>query len=253
MKKLILLCDYGLDDAVATVYIFNSGKFDAVDIVPVGGNVPFKRAFQNAQKLTAHLDTTAAVRIIDTSALDQSEEYLPSIHGADGMGDCLSDKTCSVPLLSYADFLKTYQAENSVILSLGPLTVTKRLLQDGGAAELWIMGGNISEEPNFSGREFNHALDLDAFAYCTRFPHKIATLDSCRHPFFNAVQNKPKGDKLFNTLVDASVRLANARHPDRCYIYDYVAAYALLNPQSFSAVSKTDSDGNRLSVLTFKS
>ena len=57
--KLILCCDYGLDDAAATAdALFHAEKdgYESVVLVAIGGNVPSKVALGNAKKLLAALN-----------------------------------------------------------------------------------------------------------------------------------------------------------------------------------------------------
>lgn len=253
MKKLILLCDYGLDDAVATVCLLdNMHKFSSIDIVPIGGNVPFKRAYKNGMRLLANYGgDLSGVRLIDASSLSHPEEYLPDIHGKDGMGDILDDNLpFTLPVVSYAHFIKEVRPENSLLVSLGPLTVTKKIIDDAGPMELLIMAGNVNETPNYKGYEFNHALDKPAFDYCVKFPHKIATLDTCRVPRFNTSLHLPaEGSGLLYRLQKASLELAEARHKGTCYIYDYIAVQYLISPDSFTSSVERDPDGNLLTML----
>ncbi len=47
-KKIILICDYGLDDAIATSYILEHFRlFYKIDIIPVSGNMPLEISIKN--------------------------------------------------------------------------------------------------------------------------------------------------------------------------------------------------------------
>ena len=87
--KLILFCDYGLDDAAATYDVLRHAEdYDSADLVAIGGNVPSEISLRNAKKLVANCDfALPEVRIVDTTAIEQPNEYLKEIHGDDGMGD----------------------------------------------------------------------------------------------------------------------------------------------------------------------
>ena len=84
-KRYVLLCDYGLDDAVATLYLLNNSlKGDRFDIMPVGGNSEVNAAYANAQKLLAFYEGDKnGVRIVDTRSVAQPWAKLPSVHGDD--------------------------------------------------------------------------------------------------------------------------------------------------------------------------
>lgn len=250
-----LFCDYGLDDAVATVYILDNRKADdRVDIVAIGGNSEKSVAYRNAQTLlneyALHGGTLDGVRLVDTRAKAQPYAALPSIHGADGMGDLFEPAESSVPVLSFDEWLD--EGGEAYICSFGPCTLVKPALERKKASGLLIMGGCVHEEPNFNGLEFNHALDKAAFAACVKHPHRVATLDGIRVPFFNAVLLRPRGSEFFNKLVGASLKYATARHADRCYIYDYVTARYLFEPELFVTEHSVDPCDNELDEIKKK-
>ena len=153
--------------------------------------------------------------------------------------------------LSLGEWEKSLTGEE-VLISLGPCTVTKYLLERHSFSEVWLMAGNVSHEPNFRGREFNHALDVEAFAFCTGLPHKAATLDSCRHEKLNLVKHPPQTeDPLLKALFERSLRYATARHDDRCFVYDWVLVRAMFFPECFVCEERRDPDGNRVNVLRY--
>ena len=121
--KLILCCDYGLDDAAATVDALAHAKADGYEsaaLVAVGGNVPPDVSLANAKKLVAHLPfSTVPLTVIDTTAEEQPFEYLKHIHGNDGMGDLFSDDDgFSAPVVAFSDWLAQIEGEYD-LLSLG--------------------------------------------------------------------------------------------------------------------------------------
>ena len=70
--KLILCCDYGLDDAAATIDALShaaaDGYAEAV-LVAIGGNVPPEISLANAKKLVAHLPfESVPLTLVDTTA-----------------------------------------------------------------------------------------------------------------------------------------------------------------------------------------
>ena len=68
-KKIILICDYGLDDAAATSYILEHySYFDKIDIIPVAGNMPLKISAKNAMRILNNFDIIPEnINIIDSS------------------------------------------------------------------------------------------------------------------------------------------------------------------------------------------
>ena len=249
-RKFVLLCDYGLDDAVATIFLLDSrDKSDTVDIIPIGGNSEVTVAYRNAQTLLASYEgSVEGVRIVDTRGVAQPWAKLPSIHGEDGLGDILPVAESSVKVLSYDEWINEDTAP-FILVSLGPCTMTEDILKRKAVSELLIMAGCVAEEPNFNGYEFNHCLDIPAFERCVKYPHKIATLDTCRTPLFNYADRIYEGKTLLERLTNRAIELAKARHPENCYIYDYITVNYLFNPDLFTEREMVDKDGNILTEL----
>lgn len=251
-KKIILICDYGLDDAAATSYILEHyDYFDSIDIIPIAGNMPIDVSFKNAMRILNSLDFLPTnVRLIDSSSIPQFEENLTDIHGNDGIGDFLPKKIHS--LINAIDFdvwLKTV-SEDYLIISLGPCTVPERILQHIDLP-LLIMGGNISETPNYNGYEFNQGMDIQAFESCVKHQHIIATLDSCHNPYCDFYKIDINNNKLSSCFIRRSVELSRARNEKSAYIYDLITVMYLFKPEKFVIRQCLDKDGNNLSVLDY--
>ncbi len=253
-KNIILLCDYGLDDAAATAFLLqNAACFNRIDILPIGGNVPLAVSTQNAHRILYHFNGNKdKVRIIDTSCVAQNNsEYLQTIHGDDGIGNVLPDE--------YEPFANTGRFENwvnsiepgSVLVSLGPCTVTQRILERKDDLTLLLMAGNIGEKPNYKGYEFNHGMDPDAFAASVKYPHVIATLDTCHHPLCDFYDIENNGNTLLHRFCRRSVELLNKQKGEGAFIYDLIALQYLYKPEAFAVEEHTDKDGNRLNVLKY--
>ena len=241
--QLIILSDYGLDDAVAGAYLFDKKElFEKIYVVAVAGNVSAEVSFKNARKLlfAANADKDF-ITLVKTDDKDQSFAVLPEVHGGDGMGDLIEGG--DYPYISYEAFTSTLTGtgQNYTVLSLGPLTVTQKLMELIPKASLVIMAGVAKEKPNFNGMEFNQALDPKAFSLCAKkYPHVMATLDTCRFAAFNLAGSEFKEDKLIKKLINRAVSLATARHSDNAFIYDFIASLYLTHPQIF-AVEKAKS------------
>lgn len=255
-RRYAVLCDYGLDDACATIYLLdNAGNGDCFDILPVGGNSEVNAAYRNAQTLIAEYARRGGnvnnVRIVDTCDLTQPWAKLPSIHGEDGMGDLFAPAVSVVPVINFSDWLEE-NTDPLYVVSLGPCTVTDIIMKNARVENLLIMGGCVAETPNFHGYEFNHYLDIPAFNACTRYPHVVATLDSCRTPKFNLAGKRFTDGSLLSTLLNRSIELATARHPDNCYVYDYIAAHYAVHSDLFTIEQVVDGEGNLLNELKVK-
>lgn len=255
MKKLILLCDYGLDDAAATVHILdNRDKFEKIYILPVGGNMPLKIAHSNAHRLLYNYgENLDNVFIVNTSSVPQFGEVLGSIHGLDGMGDILpKEYEQVVPELEFEQWLEAMDTD-CVIASVGPCTVTLKILEKLGSVPLLIMAGTVNEPPNFRGYEFNQCLDVEAFAECVKYPHAVGTLDSCHNPKCDFYKIDCSGDSLLSRLCRRSAEISKERGCKGSYIYDLITVRYLFVPERYRIEEVTDNQGNKLSMLRYTS
>ena len=255
LMKLILCCDYGLDDAAATTDVLLHAKEDGyteIAIVAVGGNVPSAVALANAKKLIANFPYgLPKLTIVDTTGEPQPSEFLKDIHGGDGMGDLFEELPLNgVPVVPFAEWLDMLRGKY-LLLSLGPMTLVPRILQRGECRKFIFMGGNISETPNFHGYEFNHALDRAAFSEAVKFPHIAVTMDTCRNPLLNIQKDGVSGDGLMARIVNRSRALTFHSGEKGCYIWDDMAVKALRHPEWFSLSDAEDKDGNRLTVAHY--
>lgn len=256
-KRLIILSDYGLDDAVALVYLLqNRSLFDGIDIVTVAGNSSAECSFANCEKLLCdffHADPsqntkTQNIKIIRTKREGQFYECLPSIHGNDHMGDILTAREHSFDIVEFDDYIKNV-ANNAIVLSLGPCTLTNPIIEKSGTSDIVVMAGMVGAEPNFRGMEFNQALDDKAYNKTLLYSPVVATLDSCRAENFNLAKYKFASDSLLARLTNKAIELATARHMDNSYIYDLIASLYLTNSEIFKAEKVFDKWGNSFMQL----
>lgn len=250
--KTVLLCDYGLDDACATLKVLQERKeTDEIIIVAVAGNDSAQKSLDNAKKLISNVENRCGITIVDTTDIKQNCAYLPSIHGNDSMGDLLEQKDVPLKVIKFADWIKTTD-NDMLLISLGPCAITKLIIEKIGEPKtLLIMGGNVNEEPNFNDYEFNHGIDVEAFAWCVKHPHLIATLDSCRCEKYNFISRKFDENTLLGKMLNKSISLAKLRHPDRSFVYDYICVSYLYEKEKWSTKVMTDSDKNQLNVLFY--
>ncbi len=240
-KRLVIFSDYGLDDACATAYLLNNrDEYDNIDIIPIAGNVHAVTAMNNAKKLLAAAKDDGlilgGVRLVDSVSHYQDCFTLPAIHGEDGMGDVFDDVSASpVPVLEYEEWTKSVAAGYK-ILSLGPCTMVKRTLADAAnlpSGKIVIMGGCNRVPPNFGKYEFNDGIDHSSFLWTLRRPHVAATLDTCHVPAFNTIGTRREGTRLLDVLMNRCTELAERRGDKANYIYDQIAALALIHPEFF--------------------
>ncbi len=252
-KNLAVLCDYGLDDAIATLYLLNySYMFGQIDILPIAGNFSLEKAYINAKRLITYNENMPAnLRIVDTSCVLQNEESVSEIHGRDGIGDILPEAVEeTAEVIGYEKWIKEID-DSYVILSLGPCTVTRDILNKKGSLPLVMMGGNIAQPPNYNGYEFNHGMDTGAFAECVKYPHLVATLDTCHCHQCDINHAELSDHNLLGKMLIRYRELSRDRKEAECYVYDLVAADYVVHPERFSSETAQDKDGNTLSVLKY--
>lgn len=241
-KRLVIFSDYGLDDACAAAYLLGRrGEFDNIDIVPVAGNVFCATAFDNAKKLLAAARDTgislSGVRIVDCVDYYQECYVLPHIHGNDGMGDLFDGVNASpVEVIKFDEWCRGL-SKGYRILSLGPCTMVKRAVASSKevfGGKIVIMGGCTNAKPNFGKYEFNDGIDHESFLWTLRRNHVAVTLDTCHISAFDtAGVTYSGGGKLLDSLMNRCTELAVNRGDKHNYIYDQIAALALLYPDSF--------------------
>ena len=243
-NRIIMFCDYGLDDAIATLHILKNAEFDALDIVPIGGNVSVFTAYSNAHTLlnAANADRNK-VRIVDTRDIRQASADIPDVHGSDGIGDVLERCASEIPVISFSELceqIKTSaQPDKDCLLSLGPCTVPIML---GYVPEYTVlMGGTTNEQPNYGGYEFNEALDIDAFKSLAQKATGVATLDTCHSHKFG-FENYATGDALSDRLIEKYRALCRARSAPVA-VYDLVAAMFVTHPEDFTLSRVVRPDG----------
>lgn len=248
MKKLIIFADYGLDDAAATASILRRhAQFDAIDIVAIGGNVPPEVSLRNCYTLLSYFpEALEKITVVDTTAVTQPSEYLAEVHGNDGMGDLFDHgRTVQVKTVDFGDWLLIIDGAE-LLLSLGPMTLVKSLIERHNTYFPVIMGGRVRTAPNYYGYEFNHGLDKAAFAYCTKVPHAAITLDTVRTKALDMRLRKITGDDIHSQIVRADQKLSITRGEEGCFLWDDVAAMYLFYPDRFKLEEEIDQDGNRI-------
>ena len=251
--KLILCCDYGIDDAAATVdALLHAGEdgYEDVALICIGGNVPRGVSLKNGAKL---LDRCAfphvPVTLVDTTALSQPSVFLKDIHGDDGMGDLFAP--VPVHAVPFVDWLSSLKGEYH-LLCRGPMTLVPLILERGVCRKFVFMGGNIAEEPNFHGYEFNHALDRTAFTAVTAHESHVAvTMDTCRDPLFDIQHRDFAGDTLLRKVVLRARERTFLSGEKGCCIWDDIALKALRHPDWFAYETRRDRDGNELNVARY--
>ena len=125
MRKIIIDCDPGIDDALAIMLAANSPELDIVAITTVSGNVPSDMGAANARKVLKQLGRLD-IPVYIGEAVPLREEYIDAkdTHGMDGLGESFlpeADGECEKQ--NAVDFLtELLEKEKISIIALGPMT-----------------------------------------------------------------------------------------------------------------------------------
>ncbi len=250
-KHVVLLCDYGLDDAIATLHLFeHEDLFSQIDIIAVAGNFPADISLRNLRTLVAMSGLPEnKIRIVSTLGMEQPTEALTFVHGNDGMGDIFSALTDKTPVIDFDEWLKQTPSCD-VLLSLGPMTITEKVLSHVKTGEFVFMAGCIVGIPNYRGYEFNHGINPGAFSACCKYPHKAVTLDAACNALdislINIEGNSPR-ERAMRRYRD----FCAANGEEGCFVWDDIAVSYLLYPERFTVLEKTDAHGNKINCLFY--
>ncbi len=127
MRKTIIDCDTGIDDALALLMALRSSDLNVLGITCVNGNVKLEKVVINTLKVVDHSGKEVPVFSgASDPLLPEKSENAPHIHGTDGLGDLSfpESKQLAESENAIAFIIRTLMACESKmeIIALGPLT-----------------------------------------------------------------------------------------------------------------------------------
>ena len=175
MKKVMIDCDVGVDDALALILAFHSPELDVKAITGVNGNVPLNQVFENIQKVLSLIQPQHKPPIARGAdqPLKGKSVYAHSVHGKDGLGGAKIARKEGEEWWEIfpgrADELITKMARQYpnelTLIATGPLTNLALALQNDWEGmrklkEVAIMGGAVRTKGNITPyAEFNVFVD----------------------------------------------------------------------------------------------
>lgn len=176
MKKIILDCDTGIDDALAILLGVMSKKLDFLGISTVAGNSSAINSTRNTLRVLRLLGSNIPVYKGADRPLSYDLIDAGHVHGEDGLGDS------TLPLIDDEELSRSIQKESAcnfivencrkhrriTIVTTGPLTnlalaILSGNLKTENIEEVIVMGGAIQKPGNISpSAEFNIYVDPHA-------------------------------------------------------------------------------------------
>ncbi|NMB19078.1 MAG: nucleoside hydrolase [Erysipelothrix sp.] len=262
MKKVIIDCDPGVDDALALVLAVTKPCLDILAITTVMGNVSGDRTIRNAKLLLNSLNSTIPLAKGAMKPLVKDHVFT-NVHGEDGLAN-LSDQLESDNYPFYTnnnavELMSEILDESSepiTIIALGPLTNIATLLNEypdlkPKIKEISIMGGGIGVGNVTDYAEFNVFVDPEACEVVlnSNVPIVMATLNSTLQA--NLLEEDVKKFEILSTPLAKflhKIMLSYAKFDSA--LHDPVSVLWVSNPELFQTKSvhlqvHTQDDSNR--------
>ncbi|MEV0615474.1 nucleoside hydrolase [Nonomuraea sp. NPDC050404] len=251
MKKVLIDCDPGIDDALALALAAGSADhLDIVGITTVGGNVDLELTTANALALREFL-AMGQVPVVPGSAgaLLPRTVRAAHVHGTSGLGDVvLPEPQRGVSEGHAVDFIvETLKADPGEItlVAVGPLTnialaVRREPRIVEWARDLVIMGGSYTRGNHNPAAEFNMLADPEAAAivFEAGWTVRMLGLDvTLKASVTTAVLDRmrPLG-RLSELLVPATQFYGMVTAEGGPAIHDACAVAYVLDPELFTCV-----------------
>jgi inosine-uridine nucleoside N-ribohydrolase len=255
MKKVMVDCDVGVDDALALILAFHSPELDVKAVTGVNGNVPLEQVFENIQKVLCLIQPKNKPLIARGAdrPLKGKTIYAHSVHGKDGLGgakiDCEAGKEAWQLFPGRAEDLITKMAcqypDEMTLIAIGPLTNLALAIQKDPEGmrklkEIVIMGGAVRTGGNITPHaEFNIFSDPLAakMIFESGLPITLVPLDVTHQvsivPQWMEEKLKPI-DNIFSKFVIEATGYDFATHQFRnkelVYLHDPLAVGVVIDP-----------------------
>jgi inosine-uridine nucleoside N-ribohydrolase len=193
MRKVIIDCDTGIDDALALLLALRSTELEVLGITCVNGNVTLDKVLINTLKVVEH--SGKAIPVYGGAydpLLPEKSENAPHIHGTDGLGDLNfpAPKGHAEKENAIAFIIRTLMDCESNLdwISLGPLTnlaialrEEPRIIQK--VRLLSMMAGAVDFGNTRPMSEFNVFADPEAakIVFDSNLPKMMVPLDPLWH------------------------------------------------------------------------
>ncbi len=255
MKKVLIDCDVGVDDALALILAFHSDELEVKAVTGVNGNVPLEQVFENIQKVLSLIRPQHKPLI--AKGADQPLKGKPihahSVHGKDGLGGAKIDIRKGEEWWQFspglADRLMIEMAcqypDEMTLIATGPLTNLALAIQRDREGmrklkEIVIMGGAVRTRGNVTPHaEFNIFSDPLAakIVLDSELPITLVPLDVTHRvsltPQWMEEKVKPMNHSFSKFVIEATGYDSTThqfRNKELIHLHDPLAVGVVINP-----------------------
>jgi inosine-uridine nucleoside N-ribohydrolase len=187
-RSVIIDCDTGVDDAMATLLALRSPALNVVGITCVAGNTTLDKVVRNTLVVVEHSGKQVPVYEGSPKPLLTPLQVAEYAHGSDGLGDIGFPDPAGAPQAEHAvEFLvRTFSEADQPLhlITLGPLTnVAQALMREPKLEQrirsLLMMAGGICGGNTSAAAEFNVWVDPEAadVVFRSAIPKTMVALD----------------------------------------------------------------------------
>ncbi len=257
LKKVMIDCDVGVDDAFALILAFHSPELEVRAVTGVNGNVPLDRVFENIQKVLSLIHPQHKP-LIAKGANQPSKGrpiYAHSVHGKDGLGGVKIEQRKGEEWWQIypgrADELITKMArqypDELTLIATGPLTNLALGLQKDPEGmrklkEVVIMGGAVRKKGNITPHaEFNVFSDPSAakLVFESGLPITLVPLDITHQVFLTPQVIEEKVDPINNSFSKFMIEAIGydltthrfLKGSELIYLHDPLAVGVVIDPE----------------------
>jgi len=247
VKKIIIDCDPGIDDAIAILLAIADPEIKLMGITTIAGNISVEKTFKNARKITELAGKSDIPVFKGTSRpLMFAAGKTTMVHGENGLGGIKLPEPVQEDSGYHAvDFIIKTVMENPgeiIICPIGPLTnIALALIKEPALADnikdIVLMGGAAFCPGNITAyAEFNFYVD----------PHAAhIVFDTARHVTMLGLDVTEKVDirkglcnilETGNHVAQISASMSRVYAMKDPYLHDPCAIAYVINPGLFSGI-----------------
>jgi purine nucleosidase len=256
MKKVMIDCDVGVDDALALILAFHSPELDVKAVTGVNGNVPLEQVFENIQNVLSliHPQNRPLIAKGADQPLKGKPIYAHSIHGQDGLGGAKIDRKgrkegwqfYAGPADKLIPEVARQYPDETTLIAVGPLTNLALAIQKDPEGmrklkEIVIMGGAIRTGGNITPHaEFNIFSDPLAAkeVFGSKLSITLVPLDVTHQVSLTPQRMEERVKPIHNDFSKFAIEATGYdsathqfRNKDRIHLHDPLAVGVVVDPE----------------------